>query len=334
MTLCGPALTAAGVERDAPPELTGAPRRTKRAAVVVNAAKLRTQRSFADFRRRVDAQFALQEGWSAPLWLPTTAESRGAAETRIALETGADIVLVAGGDGTIRTVAEQLGGTGVPMGLIPLGTGNLLARNLGTPVGDVVAAVRLACDGADHRIDLGWLEVDTTGRGDRLRRHAFVVMAGAGIDADIMAGADPVLKKRFGSIAYVLSGLRAIRRSRARGEVRVDGSRSALGLSHGLVVGNCGRIQLGVPLLPDASPSDGILDGFLLTPRTGWEWLGVAWAVLHGRRSHRLIPRYRGRVLEYRSEEPIRVEVDGDVIGVARRVRAWVHSSGLVVRCA
>jgi hypothetical protein len=156
-------------------------------------------------------------GWAEPLWLETTVDDPGTGQAAEAVERGADVVLACGGDGTVRAVAEALVGTGVAMGLVPAGTGNLLARTIGTPLQDIGAAARVALSGDDRKIDVGRIRVD--GADDE---HVFLVMAGTGFDAAIMANTPEALKVRVGPLAYVISGLRAIRGRRTRVRLTFD----------------------------------------------------------------------------------------------------------------
>jgi len=130
---------------------------------VVNPAKFQRTGELSRFRAEVDDAFA-ELRWSSPLWLFTTAATCGTDQAQEAVAAGLDVVLVAGGDGTICTVAKELAGSAVPLGILPAGTGNLLARNLGVPLGGVAAAVRIGGQGTDCRLDIGRLELDRTGR--------------------------------------------------------------------------------------------------------------------------------------------------------------------------
>lgn len=305
-----------------------------RVAVVVNPTKFAGGDDLSRFRSEVE-RAVTASGWLCSAWLPTSAVTGGAAEARWAAASGADVVLVAGGDGTVRAVSQELVGTGVPMAILPAGTGNLLARNLAVPLHDVAAAVALACLGRDQAIDVGWLDVDYDGDGKYDDHFAFTVMAGAGFDAAIMAGTDEALKARLGPTAYVISGARALARHRTESSVSADGVPVLSSRSHGFVVGNCGSLTMGLRLMPDADPSDGMLDTVVLLPSTPAEWALAGWSILNrSRRTHRLLPRFRSRCLEYRSDVPQQVEVDGDVVGVARRVRARVQPAALLVRAA
>ncbi|MDP3951673.1 diacylglycerol kinase family protein [Microbacterium sp.] len=308
------------------------PQRTGHAAVIINPSKFTRPDHYRKFRSDVE-RLIVQHGWDTPTWLPTTSATKGTAEARAALSAGVDLVVVAGGDGTVRTVAEELAGSGTPLAILPSGTGNLLARNLSVPLHDLDAAITMALEGTSKSVDVGWLDVDYDGDGVYDDTFAFMVMAGAGFDAAIMAGADPVLKARLGPTAYMLSGARALAHQRSDGSVLSDGVEVMSNRSHGFVVGNCGSLTMGLQLMPDADPSDGVLDAVVLLPNTLMDWIRAGWSVLkRSRRTHRLLPRFRSRRLEYRSADAQQVEVDGDVIGTARRVRARVQRAGLIVR--
>jgi diacylglycerol kinase (ATP) len=304
----------------------------EQAAVIVNPSKF-SARHLDRFTSEVDAAF-VSLGWLAPLWLHTTAATKGAVEARTALSAGVDVVFVAGGDGTVRTVAQELAGTGTPVALLPMGTGNLLARNLGIPRGDLTAAVQLACTGTDLAIDVGWLELDERGDRRESERFAFLVMAGAGFDAATMAGANHTMKTRLGPAAYLVSGVRASQEEMATITITIDGETRTAQTSRGVIVGNVGTLTMGMALMPDADPTDGRLDGVVFYQRTLLDWARVALSVMtRSRRGTRHMPRLHGREIEVLTDSPQPVEVDGDVIGQARRVRFSVQPGALLVRC-
>src|SRR5690242_8309145 len=159
--------------------------RHPRYAVVVNPIKVAD-----DFRQEVTDTFFVN-GWGRPLWLETTEDDAGRAMTKQALDAGVETVVVAGGDGTVRLVADGLAGTDVKLGIIPSGTGNLLARNLDLPL-DREGALHVILAKKTSTIDLIEVTVD-----DKDPEH-FGVMAGTGVDSAIMADADPKLKDKLG----------------------------------------------------------------------------------------------------------------------------------------
>ncbi|MFC7404262.1 diacylglycerol/lipid kinase family protein [Georgenia alba] len=134
----------------------GAPTSTGPPAVVVNPSKTA---DVAALRRLVE-RTAAEAGLGEPLWFETTVADPGVGQAREAVARGASVVVAAGGDGTMRAVGKALAGTGVPMGVVPLGTGNLLARNLDIPLGSQRETVAVALTGRDRAMDLGWLRTE------------------------------------------------------------------------------------------------------------------------------------------------------------------------------
>src|SRR5690606_12427062 len=194
------------------------------------------------------------------LWLETTVDDPGYAMTRKALAENADLVIAAGGDGTVRAVSSELAGTGVPLGVVPVGTGNLLARNLGIPL-VTATAIRVALGGGGVRIDVVRVF------GDGLPTERFVVMAGLGLDAAVVGEATANLKARLGWPAYLVSLARNLSFPAVRVDISVDGRRPVRHLARMVVVGNVGTLHAGLPLLPDAKPDDGRLDVVVVAPR-------------------------------------------------------------------
>jgi diacylglycerol kinase (ATP) len=321
-------------------------------AFVANPSKPDTAELRAAVRRT-----AAELGVSEPMWLETTIEDPGVGQTRAALAAGADVVVAVGGDGTVRAVAEALVGTGVPMGLVPIGTGNLLARNLDLPLGDPLAAMRIALTGRDRTIDVGWLRVlrfESEVR-DRVaeaaeersadptapRDHIFLVIAGLGFDAAMVADADPNLKANIGWIAYFVAGIKHLRGDRTRMHVRVDDDKATTTRLRSLLVGNCGKLPGGLTLLPDAQLDDGWLDLAAIDARGGI----AGWAQLFGEvvlqgwgMPSNNAPKI-GRI-DHRRAKEVRIvvsggehaQVDGDLVGRVVEVAARVDPAALVVR--
>ncbi|MFD1505650.1 diacylglycerol kinase [Georgenia yuyongxinii] len=141
---------------DPGPEEAADDPRTGPPAVVFNPSK----GADGEELRRLVTRTAHDVGMPDPLWFETTVEDPGLGQTRAALEQGASVIIAAGGDGTVRAVAEGLAGSGVPMGLLPLGTGNLLARNLELPMSSRRDMVVTALTGRNRTMDLGWLRTE------------------------------------------------------------------------------------------------------------------------------------------------------------------------------
>jgi diacylglycerol kinase family enzyme len=305
----GPAPTTTGV-------------RPSRVAVVLNPIRVT---DLAGFTRVVEAA-AQRHGWELPRWYETTRDDAGIAMTHQALADGAEVVVAAGGDGTVRVVSSELARTGVPLGIVPLGTGNLLARNLGLPL-RATEAVDVALSGQDRAIDVVRVS------GDGLAESCFTVMGGLGFDAAIMAGASDALKARMGWRAYVVSALRNLRYPARRVDVSVDDGPYQRFRARTVVIGNVGLLQAGIPLLPDARFDDGLLDVVVIAPQRLVGWLRVVVRVLRrGRHTDARLARMTGTQVVVRCNQPLARQLDGDPVGEGRELRARVMAGTLLVR--
>lgn len=313
-------------------------------AVVYNPVRVDVDR----VRAAVEAR-AAEAGDIELIWLETTPEDGGQGQTRQALARGAELVLAAGGDGTVRAVAEALRDQDATLGLVPGGTGNLLARNLGVPYSSIEEACAVAFGGVTRRIDIG-LATATRAQGTH-SEHAFLVMAGIGLDARLIEGARPELKKRLGWIAYVESAFRSLpRSSKVRVRFRIDGDPERTAHVSTILFANCGTLPGNMELIPDGEVDDGLLDIAILQPATVFGWLAiwrkVTWEnrVLRksalGRRIIRFTNRtgrtqlsyLRGQTITVRLHEPEPFELDGDSFGEVIGLRLAVDPQGLRVR--
>jgi diacylglycerol kinase (ATP) len=299
------------------------------AVVVANPTK------FADMDGEIEwlEERSVELGWARPVWLETTVDDPGAGQARVALRAGAHAVLAYGGDGTVRAVASALTGTGVPLGLLPAGTGNLLARNLAVPFTDLDAALSVALGGVERKIDVGRAQVDVSGEDQPPREETFLVMAGLGFDAEVMATVGHRLKQRVGWWAYVVAGARRLRGRQTKVLLRLDDGEVLRRRLRSVIVGNCGELTGGVRLMPEARFDDGRLDVVVVAPRGVVGWMGVTAAVLTRRHwGHPVVEHFTCRRVEVTAEKPLHVQLDGDPAGMARVLRAEVLPAALVVR--
>lgn len=296
--------------------------RPRRCAVIYNPAKVT---NWEVFRRRVEGSLT-ERGWRDTLWLETTRADPGREQTARAVDEGVDLVIGAGGDGTIRVICAGLANTGIPFGLIPAGTGNLLAKNVGIPL-DEDEALQLALDGEDRPIDLVRLTID-----DSTVDH-FAVMAGIGIDAVILEQTNADLKRAVGSAAYFVSAARNARHAPLHATIQVDDQPPFRRRAHVLVVGNVGFLQANIPLIPDASPDDGLLDVLIASPRGVSDWVRLFTRVLtRQRRTDDQLDRITGRTVTISVEERDRYQLDGDTEGECNRLTAEVLPGALLLR--
>jgi YegS/Rv2252/BmrU family lipid kinase len=291
-------------------------------AVVLNPIKVDDPGAF----RVMVEEMAHGAGFEDVSWYETTVEDPGVSQAHRAAVTGADLVITCGGDGTVRTVCEELAGTGIPIGIVPAGTGNLLARNLALPL-YLRAAVDVALNGQDRAIDM----VEVTG--DAMDDATFLVMAGMGFDAAIMERVNESVKARVGWVAYVISALRSLMFPAVRVEISVDGAPFTKHRARTIVVGNVGYLQAGMPLIPDAEIDDGLLDVVLLYPRRFLSWVPLAVRVLsRNTRTDELVTRMRGHQVSVRAASESPRQLDGDLIQPGRELHCTCVHGRLLVR--
>ncbi len=273
-----------------------------------------------------------EAGWDHPAFYPTTVEDAGQGATAEALARGVDVVLVAGGDGTVRAVAEAIADTGVPLAILPSGTGNLLARNLGLPLADPAEMIRAALGDFRHPIDIGWARM--TREDGSEEEHAFVVLAGIGLDADM--------------IAYVDGAARSLPRAKPfRAVYQIGMGRLHSTKVHSILFANCGTLPAGISLIPDASITDATLDVAVIQPTGLLGWLGV-WRkiwwdnsvlrrfragrfVLERRGTDASVHYFRGARAEAAAPAPTPIELDGDEFGEAVRVTCRADPGALLL---
>lgn len=312
-----------------------------RAALVYNPIKVD-----AEALRAMVTEESAAAGWGEPLFFETTVEELGNGLARDALEQGADAVLVAGGDGTVRAVSEAMSDSGVPLTIVPSGTGNLLARNLQLPLTDPATMVQATFTGEQRPIDIGFARI-TRANGDK-SEHGFVVMGGMGLDAAMIANTSGDLKKKVGWIAYIDGAARSLVNAKPFPvHYRVTGHRAHRARVQSVLVANCGSLPAGLELIPEASVSDGELDTVIFQPKSAFGWLlvwrRVAWdnSVLSktkaGRRVLRLRTkdnsvRYsRGTGFELTTEAPQHIQLDGDEFGEGTALECRIVAGGLII---
>ncbi|MGV8909459.1 MAG: diacylglycerol/lipid kinase family protein [Propionicimonas sp.] len=292
-------------------------------AVVVNPSK------FDDLEAvKADvARMCADAGWDGVTWYETSPEDPGKGQAHQALADGATVVCSLGGDGTVRSVASALVDTDIALGLLPGGTGNLLARNLGLPVDDLPAALDVVLTGVTRRVDVGAV------RWDDDDEQIFLVMAGMGMDARMMGDADERIKKAVGWPAYLLSGARAVFDPgfAARASTHHEHARSHR--ARMVVVGNCGQLTGGLELMPDARLDDGRLDVVMVAPHGVVGWLAVLHTLFTARRSdHRDLRRFTSDSIDVITSRPILAELDGDAVGPRSRMAARALPGALLVK--
>jgi YegS/Rv2252/BmrU family lipid kinase len=262
-----------------------------------------------------------EHGVDELLWYEVPKSRKAPKKARTALKEGADLVIVWGGDGMVQRCVDALGGSGVPVGIIPAGTANLLASNLGIPKEDLPEAVRVALHGRRRTLDLGVLNGE----------H-FAVMAGIGFDAAMIRDADRGLKDRFGRLAYVWTGLRHVGESSVPMKVKLDGVTWFEGEASCLLLGNVGRITGGIKAFDDARPDDGWLDVGVATAQGAFQWARTLGRMSTGRSDHSPFVRItRAKRISVNLSSAVPYELDGGDRGTTRRVKAHVEPGAITI---
>ena len=317
----------------------------RRIGVVVNPTKFDDLPDVKDGVAKVCAD----HGWGEPIFVETTAEDPGIGQAHEMLERGVDILCPLGGDGTVRAVATALVSTDTPIGHLPGGTGNLLARNLDLPIESLEDALEVVLTGKDRRIDVGLVRLlpDSTSdeplKGDdppsaedprQEDEEVFLVMTGIGVDAEVMARTNEKVKGVLGWPAYIFAG---IGRMFSRGfmvQVSSGGGDPQAQHARSVIIGNCGTLQGNVDLMPDAKLDDGILDGVILAPKGAFGWGAVAADLgSRHRRGHRQIVRLTSTAIRATTgRDAIEAEIDGDPKGEQYGLTTRILPKALVVR--
>ncbi|MEU7003747.1 diacylglycerol kinase family protein [Nonomuraea sp. NPDC046570] len=254
------------------------------------------------------------------LWYEVPKSRKAPKKAREAVDEGAELIFVWGGDGTVQRCVDALAGSDVPIAVVPAGTANLLAQNLDIPH-DLPEAVRIGFHGRHRRLDLG-----------RLNGEHFAVMAGAGLDAQMIADADGGLKERLGKLAYLWTGLRHVGGSAIRMKIKIDGVKWFDGEASCVLLGNVGTITGGVRAFDDARPDDGWLEVGVATAASGLEWMRLLTTMSTGRSDRSPFVRItRARKVRVKLAAPRTYELDGGARDTARVLRAEVVPGGVTV---
>ena len=309
-------------------------------AFVINPSKPHAE----ELRAHIDA-FCEAKG-IPHFFIDTQLDKDGNACAREAVARGATGVVAVGGDGTVRTVASAMAKfDGIPMGIVPIGTANLFARNMGIPLDDVDAALTVATSHGSRHIDMGRLCVLDSDDPDH--DHGFLIVAGVGFDALMIDDTNPTLKKNISWLAYFASATKHLFSPKNHGDLTITGPDGDVHTRTGVafrtfMAGNCGQIP-ALSLMPEAVSDDGYLD-FELIDTTGGL---IGWANLFGDVVHQTITgrakqsplstnstidQFQGVRAEIRLERPALAQVDGDVLGETRHIAFSIQKRALCVR--
>jgi diacylglycerol kinase family enzyme len=261
-----------------------------------------------------------REGVTDPLWYEVKKSRRAPKRARLAAAEGADLIFVWGGDGMVQRCLDAVAGTATAVAILPAGTANLLATNLHVP-DDLGEAVRVGLHGNRRELDTG-----------SVNGEHFAVMAGAGFDARMIAGADRTMKDRLGRAAYLYTGARSLFAHRVMASVEADGRPFFEGRVSLVLAANVGTILGGVEAFTAAEPDDGLLELAVVTARNPIDWARTFGRVAL-RRAERspFVEMTRGRSFRIRFDRKLRYEVDGGIRPAARDLRIDVCPRSVTV---
>ena len=272
-------------------------------------------KGLTELRRNLAAR-----GFSDPLWCEVDKSRKATKWARQAVKDEVDLLFAWGGDGTVQRCIEAIAGTSVTLAILPAGTANLLANNLKIPI-DLDDAVEVGFHGNRRQVDVGILNDEHFG-----------VMAGAGFDAQMMRDADGNLKDRFGRLAYVITGARAMRMKPRKMSIRVDGKKWFKGDAICVLLGQMGMIGSGVVAFPDAVDDDGQLEIGVITAKGAIEMTAVLARMVVGHPEYsRFTQMTRAHAVDIKIDKPIVYELDGGTRKATRQLHASVAPGALRV---
>lgn len=312
--------------------VTPGPDGAQQVAAVLNPSKLRWRQA----RAAINAA-CREAGWYEPIILETSVEQPGADQACEAIERGADVVIVGGGDGTLREVATGLADSGVPIGLVPLGTGNLFAYNLGISSADIEHNVHVALFGDQRHLDIGsaWFRQQQAdgSAGPESDEHRFLVLAGIGRDALTVQQTTEESKRRLGWMAYIGSGLKHLAGENIPMRITVDDGEPHERELWSALVGNCGMIPAGIDVIPDAILDDGKLDLLEVQPRNIGSWVPIGLkGLLHLNGDIDGLAYQRVSKVLIQPSVPMPLQLDGDLYDQVVAVRATVQRHAMTMR--
>jgi diacylglycerol kinase (ATP) len=248
-----------------------------------------------ELRRQLERQ-----GVDDPLWIEVPKSRFAPKQVKRALAEGAELLFVWGGDGMIQRCVDAWAGSDAALAILPAGTANLLATNLGIQQ-DIASAVSIGLHGERRRLDLG-----------RFNGERFAVMAGAGFDASMIKQADGTLKDRLGRAAYVWTGSQSLRAKPFKAKIDVDGVPWYAGAASCILVGNVGRLFGGVEVFEDARPDDGRLEVGVVHADgiTDWARILARTAAGHAEQSP-LVQATSAKKIKVKLNRKVLYEVDG-----------------------
>jgi YegS/Rv2252/BmrU family lipid kinase len=283
-------------------------------AVVAHAGK-----SFGGGLMELRRELARQ-GVGDPMWVEVPKSRLAPKQVKRTLAEGPDLLFVWGGDGTVQRSIDAMGGSETPLAILPAGTANLFATNLGIPQ-DIEQAVMIGLQGDRRKLDVG-----------RFNGERFAVMAGAGFDAAMIGQADGTLKDRFGRAAYVWTGSQNLRVKPFKAKIKVDGAPWYAGAASCILFGNVGRLFGGVEVFHDACPDDGRLELGVVNADGITDWMrAIARTAVGQSERSPLVQATRAKKIKVKLNRKVIYEVDGGDRAAVRSFKVRVEPRAITI---
>ena len=259
-------------------------------------------------------------GIDDPMWREVPKSKFVPKQVTKLLEDGAELIFVWGGDGTVQRVIDAVASAPVVLAVLPAGTANLFATNLGIPK-DVEEAVKIGLNGSRRQLDVG-----------QINGEHFGVMAGTGLDALMIRDADAGLKDKVWRFAYVWTGAKNVEKTSVKMRIKVDGKAWFEGKASCLLIGNLGDVFGGISAFPEAQPDDGILNVGVVTASGAVDWVRtLGRSVVGDAEGSPFVETTTGREFDIRLNKAIPYEIDGGDRKKAKRLRCTVVPEAITV---
>jgi len=266
-------------------------------------------------------QMLFERGYPDPMWLETSKGREVGKLARDAVARGATLLFIWGGDGTVQRCVNAVVDRDVELAILPAGTANLLALNLDIPF-DLAGALEIGLAGTSRRLDVGVMN-----------GKCFAVMAGIGFDAITMQQADGDLKERFGRLAYLWTGFKALRVNARHTKIRVDGKTWFKGNATCVLFGQMKSVAKGIAIFPESQPDDGVLEVGVVTAESARQWLRVIAQMAIGNAKHSPFTKMtQGRHVEVHLDRASRFELDGGAKASRRTHQVSVKPGAITLR--
>ena len=261
-----------------------------------------------------------REGYDDPLWYEVQTSAQAPKFARLALEKGAEVIFIWGGDGTVQQCIDELVDTKAVLAILPAGTANLLAGNLEIP-NDISKAVAVGLRGTRRALDTG-----------SFNGEHFAVMAGTGFDAFIIKDASDKLKEVVGRLAYFYSGTKNLSARRVKAEIKVDGKKYFKGKVSCVFVGNVSKGMGGLVVFEAARPDDGILELAVVTAKNPFDWARTLGRITQGKAEKSpFVQLTHGKEFHFTFKTKFPYEMDGGDRKAVKKMHIRVYPASITI---